>query len=80
MWESEKAMDFVAEVLKFAWACLCLTKNEESGKDCQKDKNVQNLWLRCNVCKQFSIRVSEKSGVSGVAVGEVSSFDDMVLW
>ena len=36
-------MDFVAEVLKFARACLCLTKNEESGKDCQKDKNVQNL-------------------------------------
>ena len=60
-------------------------KSGESGKDCkgvvaQKDKREWNLWLRCNTCKQFCILFIQKLGASGVAVGEVCSFDGMVLW
>ena len=63
------------------WACMCLTKSRESGKDCkgvaaQKDKRERNLWLRCNTCKQFCIL----SGAIRVAVGEVCSFDGVELW
>ena len=63
---------------------MCLTKSGESGKDCkvvaaQKDKRERNLLLRCNTCKQFRILFVQKLGTSGVAVGEVCSFDDVVL-
>ena len=67
------------------WACMCLTKSGENRKDCkgvaaQKDKREQNLWLRCNTCRQFCILFIQKLGDSGVAVGEVCSFGGMVLW
>ena len=63
---------------------MCLTKSGESGKDCkgvaaQKDKRERNLWLRCNTCKQFCILSVQKLGASGVAVGEVCSFDGVEL-
>ena len=63
---------------------MCLMKSGESGKDCkgviaQKDKRKQNQRLRCNTCKQFCILFVQKLGVSGLAVGEVCSFDGMVL-
>ena len=63
---------------------MCLMKSGESGKDCkgaaaQKDKRERNLWLRCNTCKQFCILSVQKSGASGVAVGEMCSFDGMEL-
>ena len=63
----------------------CLTKSGESGKDCkgvvdQKDKRERNLWLRCITCKQFCILFVHKLGASRVAVGEVCSFDGVVLW
>ena len=65
------------------WACVCLTKSGESGKDCkgvaaQKDKRERNLWFRC---KQAVLYLSvQKLGASGVAVGEVCSFDGVELW
>ena len=67
------------------WAWVCLTKSGESGKDCkgvvaQRDKREQNLWLHHNTCKQFCILFVQKLGASGAAVGEVCSFDGMVLW
>ena len=66
------------------WACVCLTKSGESGKDCkgivQKDKREQNRWLRCNTCQQFCILFVQKFGASGVAVGVVCSFGGVVLW
>ena len=46
----------------------------------QKDKRERNLWLRCNTCKQFCILSVQKLGASGVAVGEVCSFDSVELW
>ena len=63
---------------------MCLTKSGESGKDCkgvvaQKDKRERNLSLHCNTCKQFCILFVQKLGASGVAVGEVCSFDGVVL-
>ena len=63
---------------------MCLSKSRESGKDCkgvvaQKDKRERNLLLRCNTCKQFCIVFVQKLGASGVAVGEVCSFDGVVL-
>ena len=63
---------------------MCLTKSGESGKDCksvgaQKDKRERNLSLRCNTYKQFCILFDQKLGASGVAVGEVCSFDGVVL-
>ena len=59
-------------------------KSGESGKDCkgavaQKVKRGQNPLLRCNICKQFCILFVQKLGASGVAVGEVCSFDGVVL-
>ena len=67
------------------WACVCLTKSGESRKDCkgavaQKDKREWNLWLHCNTYMQFCILFIKNLGASGVAVGEVCSFDGMVLW
>ena len=63
---------------------MCLTKSEESGKDCkdavvEKDKMGRNLWLRCNACKQFCILFVQKLGASGVTVGEMCSFDGVVF-
>ena len=63
---------------------MCLTKSGQSGKDrkgvvAQKDKRERNLCLRCNICKQFCILFVQKLGASGVAVGEVCSFDGVVL-
>ena len=60
------------------------TKSGESGKDCkgvaaQKDKRERKLLLRCNTCKQFCILFVQKLGASGVAVGEVCSFDGVEL-
>ena len=74
---------FAVEALEFEHACL--TKSGDSRKGCygvvaQKDKTGQNLWLHCNTCKQFCILFIQKLGASGVAVGEVCSFDGMVLW
>ena len=67
------------------WTCVCLTKCGEDGKECkgvaaQKDKRERNLWLRCNTCKQFCILFVQKLGASGVAVGEICSFDGVELW
>ena len=83
VWESAKAMGFAVEALDFEHACLM--KSGESGKDCkgvaaQKDKRERNLWLRCNTRKQFCILSIQKLGASGVAVGEVCSFDGVELW
>ena len=63
---------------------MCLMKSGESGKDCkgvaaQKDKRERKLLLRCNTCKQFCILFVQKLGASGVAVGEVCSFDGVEL-
>ena len=69
---------------------MCLTKSGESGKDykgvvAQKYKRERNLLLRCNTCKQvlflyFKVFLFvQKLGASGVAVGEVCSFDGVVL-
>ena len=63
---------------------MCLTKSGENGKDCkgvaaQKYKRERNPWLRCNTCKQFCILSVQKLGASGVAVGEVCSFDGVEL-
>ena len=60
---------------------MCLTKSEESGKDCkgvaaQKDKRERNL---CNTRKQFCILSVQKLGASGVAVGEVCRFGGVEL-
>ena len=60
---------------------MCLTKSGESGKDCkgvaaQKDKRERDL---CNTRKQFCILSVQKLGASGVAVGEVCSFDGVEL-
>ena len=59
--------------------------SRDSGKDCkgvaaQKDKRERNLWLRCSTCKKFCILFVQKLGASGVAVGEVCSFDGVELW
>ena len=63
---------------------MCLTKSGESGKDCncvaaQKDTRERNLRLRCNTYKQFCILFVQILGASGVAVGEVCSFDGAVF-
>ncbi len=85
VWESAKAMGFVVEALEFEHACVCMTKSGESGKDCkgvvaQKDERGRHLGLRCDTCKQFFIFSVQKLETSGVAVGEVCSFDGVVLW
>ena len=60
---------------------MCLTK---SRKDCkgvaaQKDNKGQNQSLQCSTCKHFCILFIQKLEASGAAVGEVCSFDGMVL-
>ena len=50
------------------WACVCLT-----------NKSGRNLWLRGNTRKHFYILFIEKLGASGVAVGEMCSFDGVML-
>ena len=84
VWEKCESHGFCGWSVGF-WACVCLTKSGESRKDCkgvaaQKDKRGPNLWLRCNTCKQFCILFVQKLGASGVAVGEVCSFDGVELW
>ena len=72
---------WVLSLNRRVWACVCLMKSKDcKGVVAQKDKRERNLWLHCNTCKQFCILFVQKLGASGVAVGEVCSFDGMVLW
>ena len=71
-------------VLRLKRWILSMRVSDEERKDCksvaaQKDKRERNLWLRCNTCKQFCILSVQKLGASGVAVGEVCSFDGVEL-
>ena len=61
---------------------MCLTKSRESGKDCKgvvAQKEGAEPVIAFNTCKQFCILFVHKLGASGVAVGEVCSFDGVVL-